>query len=205
MGSTVIRGPSLREMAERGDDVSDVLLKYTPTWAKRATQDLYSVVGKLDEIERDSVYKFVGFESFEDYVVNGLGQAMWWVEGAREIVANDAAAEGDKAISVAEADKEIRSKREEIAARQEKAKELREEGKTQREIAEELGVSQQTVSVDLSLPEKEVITLKTGKEPRKVIGYRITQYTKPETAARRIREVFGDEFAASLAISLRPE
>jgi predicted transcriptional regulator len=203
MGSTVIRGPSLREMAERGDDVSDVLLKYTPTWAKRATQDLYSVVGKLDEIERDSVYKFVGFESFEDYVVNGLGQAMWWVEGAREIVANDAAAEGDKAISVAEADKEIRSKREEIAARQEKAKELREEGKTQREIAEELGVSQRTVSDDLA--EKNVRTQKPAKEPRQRIRYEISQYTKPETAARRIREVFGDEFAASLAISLRPE
>ena len=104
-----------------------------------------------------------------------------------------------------DADTEIRSKREEIAARQEKAKELRESGKTQQQIAEELGVSQQTVSVDLSLPEKEVITLKTGKEPRKVIGYRITQYTKPETAARRIREVFGDEFAASLALSLCPQ
>jgi hypothetical protein len=70
-------------------------------------------------------------------------------------------------------------------------------------VAEELGVSQRTVSDDLA--ENRVITEKPAKEPRKVIGYRITQYTKPETAARRIREVFGDEFAASLAISLRPQ
>ena len=78
-----------------------------------------------------------------------------------------------------------------------------EEGKTQREIAEELGVSQRTVSDDLA--EKNVRTQKPAKEPRQRIRYEITQYTKPETAARRIREVFGDEFAASLAISLRPQ
>ena len=95
------------------------------------------------------------------------------------------------------------TKHEQKMARAAKAKELREEGKTQQEIAEELGVSQQTVSSDLSLPEKEVITPKAGKEPRTVIGYRITQYTKPETAARRIREVFGDDFADALAESLR--
>jgi orotate phosphoribosyltransferase-like protein len=101
-----------------------------------------------------------------------------------------------------DADTEIRSKREEIAARQEKAKELREEGKTQREIAEELGVARTTLWRDGC--RNDVITEKS-QQPRKVIGYRITQYTKPETAARRIREVFGDEFAASLALSLRPE
>ena len=85
-------------------------------------------------------------------------------------------------------------------ARAAKAKELREEGKTQQEIAEVLGVDQKTISRDLG--RNEVITQKMPKEPRTVIGYRITQYTKPETAARRIREVFGDEFADALAESL---
>ena len=104
-----------------------------------------------------------------------------------------------------DADTEIRSKREEIAARQEKAKELREEGKTQREIAEELGVSVPTVKRDARGHKSGYNPKNDPKPPRKVIGYRITQYTKPETAARRIREVFGDEFAASLAISLCPQ
>jgi hypothetical protein len=70
-------------------------------------------------------------------------------------------------------------------------------------VAEELGVSQPTVHADLS--EKNVRTQKPDKEPRQRTRYEISQYTKPETAARRIREVFGDEFAASLAISLRPQ
>ena len=91
------------------------------------------------------------------------------------------------------------SKSEEIAERQAKAKELREEGKTQGEIAEELGVSAKTVQRDSD--RNTVITEKVSST-RKVIGYRITQYTKPETAARRIREVFGDKFAAMCRVDL---
>jgi hypothetical protein len=40
---------------------------------------------------------------------------------------------------------------------------------------------------------------KVTKEPRQRITYQIQSGTKPETAARRIREVFGDEFAETLA------
>ena len=92
------------------------------------------------------------------------------------------------------------TKHEQKMARAAKAKELREEGKTQQEIAEVLGVSQRTVSDDLA--EKPVITEKPAKEPRKWIQYTIRNTTKPETAARRIREVFGDDFADALAESL---
>jgi hypothetical protein len=77
-----------------------------------------------------------------------------------------------------------------------------EEGKTQREIAEELGVDQKTISRDLG--KNTVITEKMPKEPRKVVGYRITQYTKPETAARRIREVFGDWYVGKVPTHLPP-
>lgn len=198
--SVVITGPTLRQRAERGDDISDVLLRYTPGWAQSATQSLYSAVGKLDEIERDRVYEFAGFTSFEDYVERGLGQGMWWVEGAREIVAKHHAMKYGEGVTVAEADKEIRSKREEIEERRAKAKALREEGKTQQEIAVELGVSQPTVHADLS--EKSVITEKTDRPPRKWIQYTIRNTTKPETAARRIREVFGDDFADELRHAL---
>ena len=64
---------------------------------------------------------------------------------------------------------------------------------TRRQIADELGVHRNTVSSDLCT-KNEVITEKVVHTPRKVIGYRITQYTKPKTAAIRIRDVFGDEW-----------
>ena len=94
-------------------------------------------------------------------------------------------------LSSSEADKEIRSKREEKIERQAKGKELREEGKTQREIAEELGVSVPTVKRDARDQKNGVHAKNDPKPTRKVIQYKITQYTKPETAAKRIREVFG--------------
>ena len=43
-----------------------------------------------------------------------------------------------------------------------------------------------------------VITPKTDKEPRRVEGYRITQYTQPRTAAAKIAEKFGPEWSAEL-------
>lgn len=82
------------------------------------------------------------------------------------------------------------------AVRNEKIKELRAEGKTQAEIAGEVGLSQNRVSEIVS--ENSVITQKTDKPKRTIDGYRITQYTKPETAAAKIREKFGDEFADTL-------
>jgi len=89
------------------------------------------------------------------------------------------------------------TKKQEIIARAEKAKELREEGKTQQQIADELGVSRRTVNSDISA-ENTVQTPKPAQEKRKVIQYTITQYTTPETAANKIRDKFGDEFADQL-------
>lgn len=51
------------------------------------------------------------------------------------------------------------------------------------------------------LPEKSVMTQKTGKAPRKAV-YQISEYTKPETAAEKIRDKFGDEFAFALGTLL---
>jgi predicted transcriptional regulator len=99
--------------------------------------------------------------------------------------------------------KELRKKRStkraQIIARAQKAKELREQGKTQQQIADELGVTQRTVSTDLE--ENRVITPKTSK-PRKVIGYRITEYTKPETAAQKLIDTFGDKWCSELVKEL---
>lgn len=91
------------------------------------------------------------------------------------------------------------SKRDEILRRAEKVRELRDQNKTQQAIADELGVSQPTIANDLS--ENGVYTPKTDK-PRKVIQYKISQYTKPETAAEKIHAKFGPEFAQALKEAL---
>ena len=91
------------------------------------------------------------------------------------------------------------SKKAEIIARAKTVRELREQGMTQQAIADELGVSQRTVSDDL-LAEKSVMTQKTAK-PRKA-AYQISEYTKPETAAEKIHAKFGAEFAHALKEAL---
>ncbi len=70
----------------------------------------------------------------------------------------------------------------------------REAGESLREIAAEAGVDPSTV---LRRCTKTVITEKV-QHPRTVTGYRITQYTKPTTAAAKIRATFGNDFALAL-------
>lgn len=91
------------------------------------------------------------------------------------------------------------SKRDEIVARAEKVRELREQGMTQQAIADELGVSRRTVNSDMCA-EKSVMTQKPA-QPRKAV-YQISEYTKPETAAQKIRDKFGEEFAFALGTLL---
>ena len=67
--------------------------------------------------------------------------------------------------------------------------ELRATGKTQQAIADVVGVVQSVVSDVLS--EKPVITEKTDKK-REQVGYRITNYTKPEVAAERFASTWAN-------------
>jgi transposase len=78
------------------------------------------------------------------------------------------------------------------------------DGMTQREAAEVLGVGVATINRDCS--KNEVITSKMEQKPkRKVDGYRITQYTKPTTAAEKIIDKFGVEFSMDLADAILKE
>jgi hypothetical protein len=65
--------------------------------------------------------------------------------------------------------------------------------KSTRQIAKETGKSKSTVHRKVS---------RLNGTDRQVAQYNITQYTKPETAAQKIREKFGDEFAKQLAHGL---
>jgi hypothetical protein len=68
---------------------------------------------------------------------------------------------------------------------------------TQQQVAEAVGCTQGRVS---QLLKNGVYTPKINnpKPKRQVLQYKITQYTKPETAAKRIIEKFGDDFAQQL-------
>ena len=70
-----------------------------------------------------------------------------------------------------------------------------EEGKSSREAARALGVSHPTILEDLNVVENLVIT-KKSTTPRKTVGYRITQYTKPVMAVglsqNRVSEVLSE-------------
>ena len=75
----------------------------------------------------------------------------------------------------------------------------------QQQIADAVGVHRNTVSSDLNqCTEKTVMTEKTVQPTKKTV-YQINQYTKPETAAEKIRAKFGDDFALQLAASIQTE
>ena len=97
------------------------------------------------------------------------------------------------------------SKRAEIQRRAEKVKQLRDQGMTQQQIADAVGVHRNTVSSDLNQCTEKSVQTEKPVQPRKVTQYTVTQYTKPETAAEKIRAKFGDDFALQLAASIQTE
>lgn len=75
---------------------------------------------------------------------------------------------------------------------------------TQQQMADRLDVSRPTIASDIKeLSENRVRTPKTDNVQRQVVKYTITQYTKPETAAKKICEKFGEGFANALAEAIK--
>ena len=74
-------------------------------------------------------------------------------------------------------------------------------GESFRSIAKDSGVAPNTVRNRVC--NKPSVHTKDCTPKRKVIQYKISQYTKPETAAVKIRDTFGDEFADALAVCLQ--
>lgn len=97
-----------------------------------------------------------------------------------------------------EALKRAKTKEFDIEVRRNEVKRLHELKFSQSEIAEQLGVSQPTVNADLQLSENPVRTEKTDKPKRTLVRYEINSGTKPEVAAAKIREKFGDAYADEL-------
>ena len=87
----------------------------------------------------------------------------------------------------------------ETTIRDEEIRRMNAEGFTQTEIGERVGLSQGRVAQVLL--ENRVRTPKTNN-PRKTVRYEISQYTKPATAAEKIRATFGPDFAQKLKDAL---
>lgn len=100
--------------------------------------------------------------------------------------------------------KELRKKDSQIKRRLlERNREIhakREEGKTQQQIADEVGLSQRRVGQILEA--NPVMTEKTSKSKRERTIYQINSGTSPEVAARKIIDKFGIEFAMALSEAL---
>jgi len=83
-------------------------------------------------------------------------------------------------------------KKQDLLKRAEQARQLREAGQTQQQIAEALGVSQQTASRDLL--KKSFRTEKMSKQQRQLIRYEINQGTDPHDAVEKMLQKFGEEW-----------
>ena len=99
-------------------------------------------------------------------------------------------------------------KREEIQARIKRVQEARKNGDGFQAICDREGISLGTAHSDAhsdAFSENSVYTKKTEKEPRRKKQFNITQYTKPTTAAQKIRATFGDEFAIEMMRAMQLE
>ena len=82
------------------------------------------------------------------------------------------------------------------------------EGKTNAELANDWNCSERTVIRRRNeWGDRNCVRTQnlSPQEPRKVTKYSITHYTKPTTAAQKIRATFGDDFANQLAEALTHE
>ena len=134
--------------------------------------------------------EIVPFENFEDLVTTSLPWGL-------ETTISDLRLYCKKAPDVLKMIDWAVRKSCEVEIRAEKSKKFVEEGLTQQQIAEKLGVCQKTVSNDLV--KNTVRPKKITKPKRKRIRYEINSGTKTEDAAKNIVETFGVEFALSLA------
>jgi len=81
--------------------------------------------------------------------------------------------------------------------------EMVDSGEPHQKVADLFGITKQRVG-QIS-KENSVMTPKTLQEPRKRTVIQLSHYTKPTTAAQKIRATFGDEFAHQLAEALTHE
>ena len=162
------------------------------------TDNVRVALGYYDELKAsDAWMQWKGGNNSWDKVLDIMGVTEEAVEEYRIGYALLSGQGVTTPITGQQAREAAKSKSEEIAERQAKARELREDGMTQQQIAEVLGVTDRTIRSDLKAEEKPARAEKISA-PRQQIRYAIYAGTKPETAARRIREVFGDEFADAL-------
>ena len=201
MASTVIGPIKLHE--QQGDELCESLIRWIPNLTKVADQSAGNLVSDIETIIKHELWKHLGFDSFNDYSEAHLKHSAEWCHEFVRIFRKDWNRHKGN-MTVGQVEEAISQKQREIAERVEKSKALVNDGMTQREAAEVLGVNHDTIAKDCK--RNIVITEKILQKPkRKVDGYRITQYTKPTTAAEKIIGKFGVEFSMDLADAILKE
>jgi len=190
MVSVVTGGLSLEDEPDK--HIISVVDEWIPKFAEGTDRQAWRLVGKMEKIIEFSLYKKVGYKTLEEYCQDKIGHSTEWIKGLISVYRSDY--NGNKTITIGEL-----TKRDQVNARSDESKRLvNEEGLTQQQAAEQLGVSRRTVSDDVA--RNSIATDKPAKP--KWFGYSITKYTTPQTAANKIRDKFGDRFADELKMLL---
>lgn len=175
MASTVIGPIKLHE--QQGDELCESLIRWIPNLTKVADQSAGNLVSDIETIIKHELWKHLGFDSFNDYSEAHLKHSAEWCHEFVRIFRKDWNRHKGN-MTVGQVEEAISQKQREIAERVEKSKALVNDGMTQREAAEVLGVDQSTVNRDLcknnGMPEK------MHKPKRKRITLQIQSGTKPE-------------------------
>ncbi len=198
MASTVIGPKSLQD--ESIDFIKDKLTQYVPMFAQNMERGAGDLVCNLEQIIEHELWRVMGCESMNEYAFKHLnGHTEVWCKEVIRVFNEEWDRKRQKTGTVGEVS-EAASKSEQVIARAKESQQLYSDGLTQQQVAERLGVSRRTVSDDLA--RNTVYTEKPAKQKRKQIQYKINSGTKPSTAATKIIETFGVEFALSLAKEL---
>jgi hypothetical protein len=124
----------------------------------------------------------VGFPDLHSYAVEYLQHTGRWCHDIIELFESEK--DFQKALTKADRNEEIRARR---AA-----------GEKQLSIADDVGLHQSTVSRICEKPDRSPKTHNTPRKSR----YELQPGTKPETAAKKISEKFGEKYALNLASAL---
>jgi hypothetical protein len=166
----------------------------SPEWCYQTTNLLASMWREL-HLDRERFMEYLieirRYQAWEKIPVH----APYGTEAA--MLAAELGFEGD-------IDKEIdrRMVREQIREKQREDWAARiEAGESLREIARDEGVDHKTVAARVGRNES-YNEQNSPPQKRQVVGYRITHYTQPATAAQKIRQTFGDAWALELAAAI---
>lgn len=179
MASTVISPPELEELPP--ERIARKLTEYMPDWSKAMDRQAGSLVGDLEKVIEHELWRHAGYDSMEAYTRDCLDHSAAWASEVVRIYNEEWNVEQRATGTVGE-----------LNEAEEKARKLREEGASFRQIEKETGIPKSTAHDKLSGDPR---TDQRKTRPNRV---QLNPGTRPKQAAEWIRERLGDDFAERL-------